>query len=150
MRKTVISFSALLACIIIISGCTGAGSGGSFSFPGGLAIELVSKNNTGEEGNAVSYHPCLSAEGRYVAFSSDASNLVTGDTNAQRDIFVYDRSSCSIQRVSKSSAMIEGNGGSFQPSISADGRYVAFESRATTFVSGDTNEVGDIYAAPNE
>lgn len=80
-----------------------------------------------EEGN----RGCaLSADGRYVAFISEASNLVAGDTNGLMDVFVKDRFTGAVSRVSQSSAGAEGNARSGSCAISADGRYVAFHSGA--------------------
>ena len=87
----------------------------------------------------------ISADGRYVAFISDASNLVPGDTNGVTDIFVYDRQTGTIERVSVAADGTQGNGGSCQPSISADGRYVAFSSYASNLVPGDTNGISDVF-----
>jgi len=87
----------------------------------------------------------ISADGRYVAFGSDATNLVPGDTNARFDAFVRDRQSGTTERVSVTSGAVEGNDNSGEPSISADGRYVAFESFATNLVPGDSNGTYDIF-----
>jgi Tol biopolymer transport system component len=106
---------------------------------------LVSRNSAGVEGDYHSYIPSISTDGRYVAFDSDAPNLVSGDTNAMRDIFVRDRQTGTTTRVSKSSAGTEANYGSFDSIISADGRYVAFDSDATTLVAGDTNGFTDVF-----
>jgi Tol biopolymer transport system component len=106
---------------------------------------LVSRDSAGVKGNGHSYNPSISADGRYVAFESDASNLVAGDTNVKRDIFVRDRNTGTTYRVSRDSAGAEGDGGSSYSSISADGRYVAFNSVAANLVSGDTNGVQDIF-----
>ena len=101
----------------------------------------VSVDSSGMQGNGWSYDPSISADGRYVAFNSEATNLVAGDTNDRRDVFVYDRVTGQTTRVSVSSGGTQGNGdyGSYLPSISADGRYVAFDSDANNLVSGDTN-----------
>jgi len=96
----------------------------------------VSLNSAGEEGKANSYRPSISADGRFVAFESNASNLVAGDNNSVLDIFVFDRQTRGIERVSVSSAGAEGNGDSKFPSISADGRFVAFYSRASSLAPG--------------
>jgi Tol biopolymer transport system component len=80
--------------------------------------------------------PAISGDGRYVAFVSDASDLVPGDANGQLDVFVRDRVAGTTRRVSVSSAGTEGNGNSFEPAISADGRFVAFTSGATNLVEG--------------
>jgi hypothetical protein len=99
----------------------------------------------GVQGDAGSYNPQISEDGRYVAFDSDASNLVSGDTNYVSDVFVYDTQTGLTTRVSVSSAGVQGNGGSFLPSISSDGRYVAFESDASSLVPSDTNGATDIF-----
>jgi Tol biopolymer transport system component len=74
-----------------------------------------------------------------VAFNSDASNLVSGDTNGASDIFVNDLQTGTTKRISVASDGTQGNNNSYNPSISADGRYVAFYSDASNLVSGDTN-----------
>ncbi|QQR93355.1 PD40 domain-containing protein [bacterium] len=109
------------------------------------SIERVSVSGTGVEGNDYSYESSISADGRFVTFYSAANNLVPGDTNARADIFVYDRDTDSIERVSVSGTGVEGNHVSYQPSISADGRFVTFTSRADNLVSGDTNARDDIF-----
>jgi Tol biopolymer transport system component len=99
----------------------------------------------GTQGNGNSQNPSISADGKYVAFYSYATNLEAGDTNAAADIFVRDRVTGNISRVSKNSEGVEGKGYSYDPFISADGRYVAFESNANNLVFGDTNGVLDIF-----
>ena len=99
----------------------------------------------GGEANDHSNSPVISADGRYVAFHSAATNLVPGDGNGTTDVFVRDRHTGDIVCVSVDSAGNEGNGWSGYPSISADGRYVAFESSATDLVGGDTNGYRDIF-----
>ena len=105
----------------------------------------VSVSSTGQQGNGGSWVPSLSADGRFVAFYSSASNLVAGDTNGTHDIFVHDRQTGTTTRVSVSSAGQEGNGGSYDPSLSADGRFVAFQSGASNLIAGDTNDLSDIF-----
>jgi Tol biopolymer transport system component len=105
----------------------------------------VSVSSTGAQANGNSGWPSISADGRYVAFSSEASNLVPGDTNGVTDIFVRDRVAGGTTRVSVSSTGVQANGNSAWPSISADGRYVAFQSEATNLVPGDTNSAPDIF-----
>jgi Tol biopolymer transport system component len=107
--------------------------------------ERVSVDSGGAEGNAGSYGPSISADGRYVAYASDATNLVPGDTNGFTDVFVHDRQSGTTARVSVDSGGAQGNKFSDWPSISADGRYVAFESDASNLVPGDTNGVSDVF-----
>jgi len=89
--------------------------------------------------------PSISADGRYVAFASGASNLVPGDTNNSADCFVHDRQTGQTTCVSVALDGAPGNSASFNPSVSADGRYVAFQSSATNIVSGDTNGKFDIF-----
>jgi Tol biopolymer transport system component len=87
----------------------------------------------------------VSADGRYVVFESDASNLVRGDTNGAEDVFVHDRNTGRTTRLSVDRHGRQANGGSWFPSISADGRYVAFSSLASNLVRGDTNRLSDIF-----
>ncbi len=105
----------------------------------------VSVATDGTQGNDGSYLPAISADGRYVAFESDATNLVDSDTNSATDIFVHDRETGQTTRVSVSTGGAQGNYGSFLADISADGRYVAFESDATNLVSGDLNLSADVF-----
>jgi len=107
-------------------------------------VQMVSKNSNGDQGNAYSHLPSISHDGQYVAFQSKASNLVSGDMNAQDDIFVHNRNTGKTELVSVDSNGKQSIGASTWPSISADGRYVAFES-SNPLVSGDTNNHGDVY-----
>ncbi len=89
-------------------------------------------------------------DGRYVAFHSDASNLAPGsDTNGYADVFVYDRQTDVMERVTLAAEGMQGNDYPYFVSISADGRYVAFRSVASTLVPGDTNGVGDDFVTTN-
>jgi Tol biopolymer transport system component len=108
-------------------------------------IERVSVGVNGQEADAGSRSPVLSADGRYIAFRSDATNLIAGENNNSSDIFVYDRLSGTTERVSVNSAGEPGNDDSHSPAISADGRFVAFSSRATNLVANDTNNAEDIF-----
>jgi Tol biopolymer transport system component len=107
--------------------------------------ERVSVASGGAEGNAGSGSPAISADGRFVVFASGASNLVAGDTNNTADIFVRDRQSGTTERVSVATGGVEGNSNSEYPSISADGRFVAFGSYASNLVAGDTNGFEDVF-----
>ncbi|MHB9133485.1 MAG: hypothetical protein ACYDBB_20665 [Armatimonadota bacterium] len=89
--------------------------------------------------------PSISADGRYIAFVSAATNLAAGDANGKRDIFLHDLKTRKITRVSVSSTGTEGNGDSTAPVVSADGRYVLFVSAADNLVKGDTNEKPDVF-----
>ncbi|MEP6488698.1 calcium-binding protein [Microcoleus vaginatus GB2-A3] len=105
----------------------------------------VSVDAAGNPGNDISYDPSISADGRFVAFQSDATNLVPGDTNNSGDIFVRDLLTNTTTRVSVGSAGNQGNSLSRRSSISGDGRFVAFASDATNLVPGDTNNSTDIF-----
>lgn len=111
----------------------------------GVTIARVSMRSAAAQANGDSGAPALSGDGRLVIFVSEASNLAQGDTNGFPDIFVHDRTNGKTARVSISSRGVRGNGPSFSPAISADGRIIAFTSAATTFVAGDTNGVEDIF-----
>jgi Tol biopolymer transport system component len=105
----------------------------------------VSIDSGGNQANSWSYRPSISAEGRHVAFETVADNLVPDDTNDSRDICVHDRETGETIRVSVDSDGKQSNEDSWGSSISADGRYVAFTSRANNLVPQDTNEVGDVF-----
>lgn len=87
----------------------------------------------------------ISGNGRFVAFESLAANLVPDDTNGTFDIFVHDRQTGTTSRVSVDSAGTQANGFSVIPTISADGRFVCFQSRASNLVAGDTNGTFDVF-----
>ncbi|WP_293205357.1 MULTISPECIES: hypothetical protein [unclassified Microcoleus] len=89
--------------------------------------------------------PAISANGRFVAFESGVSSLVPGDANSVSDIFVRDLQANTTNRVSVSGTGSGGNAGSFTPAISANGRFVAFESAASNLVGGDGNNSRDIF-----
>lgn len=99
----------------------------------------------GQSKGGASDSPSLSADGRYVAFSSTATNLVPGDTNALSDVFVRDTVAGTTTRVSVTSGGAQANGASDNPAISNDGHYVAFHSVATNLVASDTNSTDDIF-----
>ncbi|HVW33671.1 MAG TPA: hypothetical protein VHL53_14120 [Acidimicrobiia bacterium] len=105
----------------------------------------VSIGPGGVEGNSGSFSPSLSADGRFIAYWSNASNLVAGDTNKTGDVFVFDRNDGSTVRESENEDRVQGDGMSSDPSISPDGRYVAFWSGATNLVPDDTNGKRDIF-----
>jgi len=105
----------------------------------------ISVDSAARQGNGDSFSPSISADGRFVAFASDATALVTGDHNRAGDVFVHDRRTGETSRVSVTSDGAQGNGHSFSPSISADGRFVAFVSEAANVVRGDTNGATDVF-----
>jgi Tol biopolymer transport system component len=107
----------------------------------------VNVSSEGKQTHAFSsdLYPTISADGRYVAFSSDANDLVAGDKNGTTDGFVRDRVTGKTTRVSVSSEGKQGNDYSYISAISADGRYVAFSSNANDLVTGDTNGIDDVF-----
>ena len=106
---------------------------------GALSTVLVSQSTQGTIGNGDSFNPMVSADGRFVAFESNASNLVAGDTNGQTDIFVRDLLLKVTTRVSSNTAGLQAAGSSLQPSISSNGRYVAFHSNARNLATNPTS-----------
>jgi VCBS repeat-containing protein len=107
--------------------------------------ERVSVATDGAQGNGDSGVPAISADGRYVVYTSFASNLVSGDTNNAGDNFIYDRVLHTTERISLAYNGEQGNGESLYPSISADGRYIAFQSSASNLVPNDTNNAADAF-----
>ena len=105
----------------------------------------VSVDGSGAQANEQSWHPAISGDGRLVAFASLASNLVAGDTNRAADIFLHDRITGATTRVSVGSGGAQGSGESNEPSLSADGRLVAFVSFSSNLVPGDTNRWEDVF-----
>lgn len=109
---------------------------------------LISVSSTGEQSNGLPSRPAISADGRYVVFSSDANNLVADDTNGRvQDVFLHDTQSGETSLISVSSSGDQGNHDSFtrRPSISGDGRFVVFFSSADNLVTGDENGVQDVF-----
>jgi Tol biopolymer transport system component len=111
------------------------------------AVERVSVATGGRQANGPSFEPALSADGRYVAFESFASNLVPGDANRRSDVFVHDRATGATRRVSVAADGRPANDDSWTPSLSADGRFVAFRSDATNLAAADGNRSSDVYVA---
>ena len=105
---------------------------------------LVSKNDAGVPGNNYSFGGAMSPGGRYVFFTSRATNLVPGDTNRHMDVFVRDRRRGTTRRIDMG---IHGqtNGDSDALGISAGGRFRLFDSTATNIVPGDTNQAADLF-----
>jgi len=114
------------------------------------SVERVSVGTAGGEANGTTEHVSMSADGRYVAFASGASNLVTGDLNGVSDIFVRDRVGATTTRVSTSATGVEANGSSGSPAISANGLFVVFDSAASNLAPGDLGGHRDVFVrAPN-
>lgn len=108
-------------------------------------IARVSVDSKDIQADKLSSHAAISADGRYVAFASSATNLVPGDTNGEHDVFVHDTVGGLTARVSVSSTGAQGNLSSGGPSITADGRYIAFWTESSTLVADDDNGVYDAF-----
>lgn len=109
------------------------------------STQRVSVSTTGEEANAASQQPAISANGQYVVYASDASNLVESDTNSLTDIFLFDQNTDITTRLSLAQDGSQANGASRHPAISVDGRFVVFESDANNLVADDTNLSTDVF-----
>lgn len=105
----------------------------------------ASVSSQGVQGDGRSQAPSVSGDGRLVAFDSNAVNLVPADTNLRTDVFVRDLQSGTTLRVSVDSQGVEGNDSCYNPAISADGRFVAFDGLASNLVAGDTNGAVDVF-----
>jgi Tol biopolymer transport system component len=136
MRST---WSSALAAVF-----WGAGLASALPAQAGFT-ERVSVGTGGTQGDGVSTFGSLSADGRYVAFSSSSTDLVAGDTNRSSDVFVHDRQLQITTLVSRASSGALANGDSTTAAISADGRWVAFESQASNLDPADVNAWIDIY-----
>jgi Tol biopolymer transport system component len=107
--------------------------------------EQVTVGTGGTAPDGTSLDPVVSSSGRLVGYSSDASNLVDGDTNGLYDAFLADRSRGTTTRISLGPSGAEGDSGSFSPVISSSGRVVLFPSYASNLVVGDANGEGDVF-----
>ncbi len=107
--------------------------------------ERISLNSSDGETDGESHNPLITEDADYVIYESDATNLVAGDTNGVRDIFIVELATGTVERLSVTSAEAQVNNDSSDPSISDDGRYVSFSSNATDLVAGDTNGTTDIF-----
>ncbi|RJQ50196.1 MAG: hypothetical protein C4526_12460, partial [Nitrospiraceae bacterium] len=119
---------------------------GVFDEVGAISTVVISVSSGGVQGDNASSAPSISADGGSVAFESTATNLVADDTNGLvKDIFVRDLDAGTTARVSVSFNGDPVDGASSAPSMSRDGRYVAFESLATNLAAGDTRGLQDIF-----
>jgi tricorn protease-like protein len=135
---------AVIMLLTLLTGLAPGGVGPAYAAPGD--ITRVSVDSGGAQANGGSFRDQISADGRYVAFVSDATNLVPNDTNNAADVFVKDRQTGATTRISVASQTgAQADNGSGTVAISSDGRYVAFYSDANNLVSGDSNGVGDIF-----
>jgi len=112
----------------------------------GTITRVSTQDATNAQSDAASARPRISADGHYVVFASNATNLLQGvTTTGVREIYVKDRQTNATTRVTKGFSGPDPNGWSFQPNISADGRYVVFYSGAGNLVAGDTNSRNDVF-----
>ena len=115
----------------------------------------VSVSSTGEQASydsinsSPSVFPKISADGRFVTFSSLAKNFVADDTNNTYDVFIHDLETSITERVSVSASNEQANGSSYGASISADNQYISIGSTATNLVDNDTNDSSDIFVLDN-
>lgn len=109
------------------------------------STERVSVADDESQANAYSYESSMTPNAHFVVFTSAATNLIAGDTNSNSDCFVRDRLTNSTTRVSVASSGLEVSGACSSPSVSADGRYVAFTDTASNVVAGDTNSNSDVF-----
>jgi Tol biopolymer transport system component len=136
MKRLALSLGVAALALVVVAPAVGAAD---------AKTKRVSIKSGGGQVNGQSDDASISANGRYIAFSSGASDLVGNDTNSTTDIFVHDRVTKKTRRVSRRSNGAQGNGPSHSPSISANGRYVAFVSSASSLVGNDTNGHVDIF-----
>jgi Tol biopolymer transport system component len=136
-RIALVGMAAVIVSVVLASGVVTI----SGAAPG--ATKRVSVSSSGAQANDDSGQ--VSSNGRFVAFASNASNLVPRDTNNAQDIFVHDRQTGTTKRVSVSSSGAQGNHESFEPSITPGGGFVAFTSRASNLVPRDTNGEMDVF-----
>ncbi|MCE9596068.1 MAG: hypothetical protein K8S98_17905 [Planctomycetes bacterium] len=109
------------------------------------ATNLVSITAAFGQANGRSDVAGISNDGRYVAFTSFASNLVVGDTNGKSDLFVVDRTNGAVQRISAAWNGAENDSDATRASMSSDGRVFAFDDASSTLVPGDTNAASDVF-----
>ena len=133
----------LLLLVALAAPLVGAPRGGAATTS--ITTSLSSTSGSSGPRSSFSFRPWISGDGRYVAFDSDSPSLVPGDTNRVRDVFVYDRDNGTLERVSQGVGGKQANGDSQRPTLSSDGRYVAYWSAADNLVEGDTNRTTDCY-----
>ena len=131
MKNKVFLLTILLFLVLVTCGTVAAANN---------TTERISISTGGNQSNGESCNPSISADGRYVTFTSYASNLVPGDNNGVYDIFVRDRVLGITTRISINNLVGESNGDSSEPAISSDGRFIVFSSYATNLVANDNND----------
>ncbi|MGZ8195619.1 MAG: TolB family protein [Methylosarcina sp.] len=131
----------LTACLLSVMASTALAAPSTIR----ASVSSAEVQGNGDSGGTTFNAIAISGNGRYVVFASDATNLVPGDTNGESDVFIRDLTTGLTRRVSVSSSGGQGNGSSGDPSISPDGRYVAFSSFSNNLVPGDTNNATDVF-----
>ena len=106
---------------------------------------LTNTTRSASYGGDIHYQPSISADGRYIAFTREGTWQPSNDSNGFWDVIVFDQTTATQEVLSKAADGTQSNGNSIGSSVSADGRYVAFESDATNLAAGDSNGVMDIY-----
>lgn len=118
---------------------------GLFDEPGAVATERVSVSSAGAQANDRSEHAAVSADGRYVVFGSKASNLVVGDANGTFDVFLRDRATGQTTMISKNASGAPAGASDATVDISADGRFITYQSTSGDIVANDTNGAADVF-----
>jgi Tol biopolymer transport system component len=113
-------------------------------------VTRVSVTSSGGEADGWSSWPAMSADGNIIAYESEASNLVAGDTNTFADVFLLDRETATVTRINVAADGSETNGYSHWPSLSGDGRYTAYLSYASNIVAADSNGAWDDFLYDRE
>ncbi|MFN0009062.1 MAG: TolB family protein [Planctomycetota bacterium] len=111
----------------------------------GQVTQRVSVDSTGVQANEDSWEPRISDNGRFIVFSTEASNLVPNDSNGAWDVLIRDRQTGQTRLASVDANGVQGDSDSYQPSITPDGRFISFCSVATNLVPGDTNDFQDVF-----
>ena len=142
-RLTIALLGGLLGTALTAAPAAAAGTAAPPPAAARAGFPLLGDSPT--EANGESAEPSISADGRYVAFASMANNLADDDSNGDWDVYVRDRADGSTERVSVSRTGGDPDGPSYGPRISANGRFVAFYSRASNLVAGDTNHRWDVF-----
>lgn len=109
------------------------------------ATSLISRGVNGEPANGDSLQPEMGLDGRFIVFSSNADNIVAGDTNGRRDVFLYDTMTNSMDLVSLHTWGQQGNGDSLNPMVTTDGGFVAYDSVASNLIGDDSNNSADVF-----
>ncbi|HET7844791.1 MAG TPA: hypothetical protein VFL14_11610, partial [Xanthomonadales bacterium] len=137
------AFESLAALVNVQPSTPGVKNIYAITTTGGKRLITVGTGNTAANGD--SGKPRITDDGRFVFFESNASNLVAGDTNGVKDVFVADLGSSTIRRMSVSSTGTQGNGESSNPNIPCDGAWLTFQSLASNLIAGDTNGQPDVF-----